>query len=113
MHILKLRPKYFELIKNGEKIYEIRLNDEKRQGIDVGDVICFKKEPELVESFSAVVKDIIYFKTFAEMCDVLPFDKIGFDGDNKENVLKVFGSFYSKSDEQKYGVIVFKIKVIE
>ena len=48
-HILKLRPKYFDYINNGTKRIELRLYDEKRKKIDIGDTIIFKKEPELID----------------------------------------------------------------
>lgn len=41
-HEMKIREVYFNKIKSGEKIYEIRLNDEKRRLIDVGDVLVLK-----------------------------------------------------------------------
>ena len=44
-HILKLQPKYFDYINNGTKRIELRLYDEKRQKIDIGDTIIFQKEP--------------------------------------------------------------------
>lgn len=46
-HILKLKPKYFNYIKNGTKRIELRLYDEKRQTINIGDTIIFQREPEL------------------------------------------------------------------
>ena len=50
-HELKLQPRYYEYILGGTKDIEIRLYDEKRQKINIGDIIIFKKEPELNESF--------------------------------------------------------------
>ena len=46
LHKMKLQPEYYNDIKNGTKRIEIRLNDEKRQKIKKGDIICFQKEPE-------------------------------------------------------------------
>ena len=46
-HILKLQPKYFDYINNGTKRIELRLYDEKRQKIAIGDTIIFQKEPEI------------------------------------------------------------------
>lgn len=40
-HVMKLRPNPFSKIKSGQKTIELRLYDEKRQLISVGDVICF------------------------------------------------------------------------
>lgn len=41
-HILKLQPKYFNYINNGTKRIELRLYDEKRQKINIGDIIIFQ-----------------------------------------------------------------------
>ena len=46
-HILKLKPKYFNYINRGTKRIELRLYDEKRKKINIGDTIIFQKEPEL------------------------------------------------------------------
>lgn len=37
--VMRLHNKPFELIKNGSKSIELRLNDEKRKLIKVGDII--------------------------------------------------------------------------
>lgn len=107
---MKLREIYFNKIKNGEKIYEIRLNDEKRQLINVGDVIIFKKEPELQDSIQTVVEDLVYFKSFSEMINTLPLSKVGFENETKQEIEDIYHQFYSKEDEAKYGVLAIKIK---
>ena len=38
-HILKLQPKFFDFIKDGTKRIELRLFDEKRQQININDII--------------------------------------------------------------------------
>ena len=43
IHEMKLQPEYFNFILNGTKRIEIRLNDEKRQNIKLGDKIKFLK----------------------------------------------------------------------
>lgn len=55
---MKLKPKYYDFILNGTKRIEIRLNDEKRRKIKIGDTIRFYKEPELKEYFDTKV--VIY-----------------------------------------------------
>ena len=40
-HTMKLRPNPFRMILCGEKTYELRLYDEKRQCIKIGDKIVF------------------------------------------------------------------------
>ena len=54
IHEMKLREVYFNLIKEGKKIYEIRLNDEKRQQIDVGDYIVFQNQSNTNECITGL-----------------------------------------------------------
>ncbi len=111
-HDMKLQSIYFDKIKKGQKIYEIRLNDEKRRIIDVGDVIVFKREPELKESIETIVEDLIYFDSFKEMIDTLPLFKVGFENVSKKEVEDIYHSFYSVENESKYGVVAIKVKLI-
>ena len=46
-HKLKLQAIYFDKIQRGEKIYEVRLNDEKRQLIKIGDTLEIYEEVEV------------------------------------------------------------------
>ena len=109
---MKLREIYFNKIKCGEKIYEIRLNDEKRKLIDVGDVVIFKKEPELTETIQTIVEDLIYFKSFNEMINTLPPVKVGFDTETKQEIEDIYHQFYSDEDEAKFGVLAIKFKTL-
>ena len=49
MHIMKLEKEYFDAIKSGEKTREVRLNDEKRQLLKVGDKILFKNIEDVLD----------------------------------------------------------------
>lgn len=66
-HELKLQPKYYNFILNGTKRIEIRLYDEKRQKIKVGDTIKFLKEPELKESFKVKVVELLRYDSFEDL----------------------------------------------
>ena len=57
-HTMKLRPNPFRMILCGEKTYELRLYDEKRQCIKIGDKIVFvntKTDEPLVVSVKSTV----------------------------------------------------------
>jgi len=112
IHNMNLRSIYFNKIKSGEKIYEIRLNDEKRQQIDVGDVVIFTNEENKADKLQTIVEDLIYFKSFDEMIETLPSKKIGFDNSDKITIKSIYRSFYSEENELKYGVVAIKVKVI-
>ena len=51
VHEMNLQPKYFDFIKDGTKRIELRLYDEKRQSIQLGDIIEFAKSDN--EKFKA------------------------------------------------------------
>lgn len=109
---LNLMPLYFDKIKSGEKIYEGRLNDEKRKDFKVGDTIEFFKEPERNESFKAVITDRLEFLNFDEMANKLKKAELGFADKTKEEMIDVYRMIYKKEDEEKFGVVVFKIKTL-
>lgn len=109
VHEMKLRHIYFEKIRTGEKIYEIRLNDEKRRLISVGDFITFRDESNLDEKMQKHVKDLLYFDSFAKMLDELPLNKIGFQCFEKAEVENVYHQFYSIENEKKFGVVAIML----
>ena len=76
IHEMKLQPEYFNFILNGTKRIEIRLNDEKRQNIKLGDKIKFLKEPDLNESFEAQVIGLLRYNSFEEMFKDYDFNTI-------------------------------------
>ncbi len=110
-HVLNLNPKYFHLIKSGEKVFEGRLHDEKRQQISVGDMITFYKEPERVEFFNAMITEKLLFKSFEEMADALNKKDLGFSTSSKQEMIDIYHSFYSQENIKKYGVVVLGVEV--
>jgi len=112
MYIMKLKPQYFDLIKSGKKIYEVRLLDEKRKLFKLGDSILLKKEPELFEGIVVKIVEIKYFNTFLEMAKTLSISGLGFDDITAEEVDDIYHSIYSVEDEKKYGVVAFKLELV-
>ena len=112
MFIMKLKPEFFDQVKSGKKIYEIRLHDEKRQKIGVGDNIIFKKEPELIDGVIVRVVDVKRFNSFEDMARTLSLSSIGFDNKNATQVARFYRTIYSKEDEKNYGVVAFKMELV-
>lgn len=111
-HSLNLNPIYFDLIKSSEKVLEGRLNDDKRKSFNIGDKITFYKEPEKTETMDAIILDKYLFNNFDDMANELDKAKLGFANKTKEEMIKVYRTIYTSEDETKYGVVIFKIKVI-
>ena len=111
-HTMKLRPNPFRMILCGEKTYELRLYDEKRQCIKIGDKIVFvntKTDEQLVVS----VKSIHIFKNFTELYQALPLLKCGYTEENLTTANPAdMEEYYSKEQQMQYGVVAFEIERI-
>ena len=112
IHEMKLQPEYFNFILNGTKRIEIRLNDEKRQNIKLGDKIKFLKEPDLNESFEAQVIGLLRYNSFEEMFKDYDISILSDKSMTKEELIYVLEQFYTKEKQEKYGVLGIRIELI-
>jgi ASC-1-like (ASCH) protein len=112
-HKMKLYADYFELVKLNKKKYEIRLNDDKRKNILVGDIIKFSNFSLPKETIFVKVKRIQYYSSFANLFNHVPLKLIGFPEKSIDEVFKKIYSIYSKEDERKFGVILMEIETIQ
>ena len=112
LHEMKLQPEYFNFILNGTKRIEIRLNDEKRQNIKLGDKIKFLKEPDLNESFEAQVIGLLRYNSFEEMFKDYDITILSDKSMTKEELISVLEQFYTKEKQEKYGVLGIRIELI-
>lgn len=110
LHIMKLQSFPFYKIKEGKKNIEVRLYDEKRREIKIGDIIEFKREPEQVESVKAEVIALLNYKTFTDLAYDFPASDFGHS--NTEDLLKSIYTFYTQEQEEKYTVLGIKIKLV-
>lgn len=111
-HIMKLQPEYYDYILKGTKKIELRLNDEKRKLIKIGDEITFKKEPDLVESFDAKVVELLKYASFEELFKDYDIDILSDKSMTKKELLDVLEEFYTKEKQEKYGVLGIRIELI-
>ena len=111
-HKMNLQPKYYNFILNGTKRIEIRLLDEKRKQIKIGDTIKFLKEPNLKESFQAKVIDLLIYDSFEEMFNDLDISILADKSMTKEELMTILEQFYPKEKQKQYGVLGIKIDLI-
>ena len=110
-HEMKLQPEYYNFIKSGTKRIELRLNDEKRQLINIGDKIIFFKEPSLDESFEAIVVDLLHYSSFVELFEDFDISILSDKSMSKQELLSTLEKFYTPEKQLKYGVLGIKIKL--
>ena len=107
---MNLRPKYFDFIKDGTKRIELRLYDEKRRSIQLGDIIEFAKSDD--EKFKAEVVGLLRYNSFAELFEDFDISILADSSMTKQELLEVLGEFYSEEKQAKFGVIGIRIKLI-
>jgi len=112
-HQMKLHPSPFEMIKSGRKTFELRLFDEKRQKIRIGDKIIFTNT-QSGETLPAEVVALHRFDTFSALYSSLPLLKCGY---TEEDIAHAspwdMDVYYSPEEQKKYGVLGIEIRVIE
>ncbi len=104
-HQMKLSAEPFEMIKSGEKTIELRLNDEKRQRLKVGDEITFTNTAS-GEALKRTVLKLHRFESFDELYSSLPLLKCGYTEDNIDTArASDMEKYYSAEDQAKYGAL--------
>ena len=106
---MKLNPAPFERIKSGQKTIELRLYDEKRQLVNIGDEIVFTNTIT-GETLQTKVLKLHRFDSFADLYKSLPLLKCGYTSENvadakSENMEK----YYSVEAQKRYGVLGIEI----
>ena len=113
LHQMKLQPKYFDYIQNGTKRIELRLNDEKRSIIQLGDEIEFLKEPELKENIRVRVLGLLRYQSFADLFKDFDISVLADKTMTKEELLNVLQEFYTIEKQKEYGVLGIRIEKIQ
>ena len=114
VYCMKLREEPFEMIKSGKKIYELRLLDEKRKNIKIGDTIVFEKVENLLEKIVVEVVDILKFNSFIDLyANLSPLD-IGYTKENAPYASpKDMEKYYTREEQNIYGVVAIKIRILK
>lgn len=105
---MHLHPRPFAMIANGTKTIEIRINDEKRQLLKIGDLIEFTSRIDQENKVTVTVTALPIFKTFEELFYAFPPAEYG--GESQDEYDKMY-DHYSKDEEQKYGVVAIQFKL--
>lgn len=105
VHKMKLNSAPFEMIKSGEKTIELRLFDEKRQQLKVGDKIVFT-DTTTGETLNTTVVKLHRFDSFEELYKSLPLLKCGYTTENVDNANSSdMEEYYSVEEQRKHGVV--------
>ena len=111
IHIFDLNNGPFQAIKNGYKTVEMRLNDEKRQKLSIGDFLIFVNKISSERLYTKIVNKKVY-KDFFELYPNYKGTEIGYLPDQVPNPEDMY-EYYSKEKIEKYNALAIHIEVIQ
>lgn len=113
-HQMHLDHAPFVKIKTGEKTIELRLYDEKRRRIQVGDRILFADCSDPSETLQAEVVALHRFRDFRELYADLPLEKCGYGTAEEVKAAKAEDmlAYYPAEMQQVYGVLGIEIRLL-
>lgn len=110
LHQMKLNAEPFRKIRNGSKTIELRLHDEKRRKVRVGDFIEFSLIDDPKEKLQVRVTALHPFSSFAELYAALPKEKLGYAPDETPAPGHM-DTFYSREKQEAYGVLGIEFRL--
>lgn len=112
LHTMKLKQEPFEKIRNGSKTIELRLYDEKRQQVQIGDFIEFSLMDNPREKIQTRVTELHRFNSFQELYASLPKEKLGYKSDETPEPNHM-NAYYPRDKQEKYGVLGIEIRLTD
>lgn len=111
IHEMKLNDKAFNNIKSGIKKFELRLYDDRRKNINLGDTIIFHNLNNLDDTISVNVLALLRYPTFADFFKDIDYRFCG-TANSLESKLERVHTFYTPEQEKEHGILAIKIKLI-
>lgn len=105
-----LQSKYFDYIKNGTKRIELRLFDEKRQKIRLGDIIEFTNPDG--EKLLVKVVGLLRYESFEELFRDFDISMLADASMAKHELLEVLNGFYPLEKQNEMGVVGIRVEVL-
>lgn len=110
---MKLLKNPYDKISSGEKTIEIRLLDEKRRKLNIGDIIEFSKLPDLKDKIRVEIIALLRYKSFKDLINDFGMKYYGYSKNYSiDDFVNNIYTIYSKEKEQQYGVLGIKIKLL-
>lgn len=109
-HEMKLHNEPFNSIKSKRKDIELRLYDEKRRLLSIGDFIEFTNT-ETKEKIEVEIINLHIFKSFYELYSKFNKVRLGYKENEFEDP-KDMEMYYSKENIEKYGVVGIEVKIV-
>ena len=112
-HTMGLYDDPFEKIIARTKLIEIRLWDDKRRRLKVGDTITFTKlsNPSKQATVRVIAMDL--FPTFRELYETLPPQILGANGESVDYLVQSTYDTYTPEQEKEFGAVAIHIDLLD
>ena len=110
-HEMKLLDHPFKEIKAGRKKVEMRLFDEKRQKLRVGDRIHFTNE-KTGEDLTVTVVGLHRFDDFRSLANAFIPNELGFKGETAARIAEIMTGIYSPEETKRNGTLAIRVSLV-
>ena len=94
----------------GQKTIELRLWDEKRRKLHVGDVVRFEDDSDETEVLYVQVEELRVFPGFEELYRELPLLQCGYTEENVSSASPTdMDAYYSPEEQARWGVVAIRV----
>jgi ASC-1-like (ASCH) protein/adenylate kinase family enzyme len=112
-HRMHLDDAPFEKMRSGEKTVEVRVYDEKRMRVRVGDTIVFSRRSDDAQKVSAEVVGLSTFGSFRELLSAFEKCKFGHDPAlSLEDQVRAMREHYTEAEERENGVVAMHLRLL-
>lgn len=112
-HEMMLASEPFEKMKSGQKIIELRLYDERRQTITIGDYIVFYLLNDKRKKLTTEAVCLHIFDDFSQLYESLDLLKCGYTLDDIETARpEEMERYYPPEQIRKYGALGIELRLL-
>ena len=112
IHEMKLDKASFENLEKGTKTFELRLMDEKRQSLKLGEQIKFRLFPTLDHACMMEIIGLLHYPDFDTLLNDVEMSWLGLDDDKKDWQKNVMHQIYTPEEEKEYGVLGIRLQKV-
>jgi ASC-1-like (ASCH) protein len=107
---MSLQPRFYDFINKGTKRVELRLYDEKRQKINLNDIIEFSKSD--IDKLQARVIGLFRYRNFDDLFNDFDISILADKSMTKLELLNTLSEFYTLEKQASLGVVGIRIELI-
>ena len=107
---MELQNAYYNYMLKGTKRIELRLYDEKRKNIKIGDIIIITNA-QTNEEFEVKVVGLLQYSSFKEMFNDFDIEILADKSMTKEELMNELEKFYPIEKQKQYNVLGIRVEL--